>query len=375
MWLWQQQDWPNFTWRQNELQSRLWELQFRLGILLGSSEVSGDEEQALDILLANLIASSAIEDERLNAQSIRSSLAKRLGISDRRPYPVSEKSEGFANMLFDALGADGLDRPLTQARLLGWHHELFAHENRLLGQSIVPGTLRGDALMQVVSGRTDKPTIHFEAPPRAGLEDELKTFIQWFNTSRKDLSIDPLLRAGLAHLWFVTLHPLEDGNGRITRLLTDMALAQADGKTIRCYAMSVTILARRKEYYEALQAAQRGTMDITEWLSWFIDTLAAAVAGAQRKVDRTVAKARFWQINRDQDFRPEQVKVLNRLLDGGDNGFEDGISASKYSAVTGTSRATATRHLAELVERGCLIQGEGGGRSVRYQLAKDDKKR
>lgn len=367
-WIWEQADWPSFRWQDPELLPRLMNMKFKLGWLHGSCEVSGDSQQALDVLLANLLASAAIEDERLNAKSVRSSLAKRLGVSEGQPYPVSERSEGLADMLFDALGGDGMERPLTVARLCHWHRCLFEHETPLVGRKIEPGVLRGPDVMQVVSGRIDRPVVHFEAPGREGLEQQLATFVAWFNDSQKDLSIDPLVRAGIAHLWFVTLHPFEDGNGRITRMITDMALAQADRQSIRLYAMSVAILERREGYYNALQAAQRDGMDVTAWLAWFLDTLLAALDNAQNSVSRTLAKTRFWLRHPQQDLRPEQVKVLNRLLDGGEKGFEGGISASQYQAVTSTSKATATRHLSELVERGCLAQGEGKGRSARYVI-------
>ena len=222
--------------------------------------------------------------------------------------------------------------------------------------------------MLVVSGRVDRPTVHFEAPPRAALDDQLAAFIFWFNQTRHDPTIDPLLRAAICHFWFVTLHPVDDGNGRLTRALTDLALSQADSQGIRLYAMSVAILEWRADYYRALESTQEGTLDITSWLCWFLDTLDYAIELALQVIARSLAKAHFWLRHCHDSLSPEQTKVLNRLLDGGEQGFENGISASQYQKVAGVSKATATRHLAELVERGCIEKLPGGGRNTRYQI-------
>ncbi len=194
----------------------------------------------------------------------------------------------------------------------------------------------------------------------------LDGFVDWFNHSADDATLDPLLRAAITHFWFVTLHPFDDGNGRLTRALTDMALAQTDDRSIRLYAMSVAILERRGDYYRVLEQSQRGTPDITVWVLWFLDTLEAALDASIECIDRTLGKTRFWQRFGDAGLSPEQIKVLNRLLDGGARGFENGISASQYQKVAKVSKATATRHLSDLVARGCLVKLPGGGRSTRY---------
>lgn len=222
--------------------------------------------------------------------------------------------------------------------------------------------------MQVVSGRLDCPTVHFEAPPRTGLEQELARFIGWFNRSQDDPAVNPLLRAAITHFWFITLHLFEDGNGRIARALADLALAQADRQSIRLYAMSIAILDNRGDYYRMLEQSQRGTLDITDWLVWFLRTLKATLDTALVNVERTLAKARFWHQHHGAGLSKEQVKVLNRLLDGGEKGFEQGINASGYQKVAKVSKATATRHLADLLEKGCLQKLPGGGRSTRYQI-------
>jgi Fic family protein len=364
-WIWQHGDWPHFHWQDQEILPRLRRLQRKLGILLGSHYQTEQPELALDMLLANILASSAIEDERLNVQSVRSSLARRLGISQLRPYPVSDRSEGLAAMMLDAI--DNRGQPLTFERLCQWHSWLFPAGERVV-QRVNVGQLRSDEPMQVVSGRLDRPVVHFEAPPRQGLKQQLDHFITWFNQSLSDPSLDPLLRAAISHLWFVTLHPFDDGNGRITRVLTDLALSQADSQSIRLYAMSVAILEKRADYYRVLELSQKGTLDITFWLNWFLDTLDATLDQAQQVIVRTLAKTHFWQHHCLDNLSPEQVKVLNCLLDGGEQGFEHGISASQYQKAAKVSKATATRHLTDLVEKGCIEKLPGGGRSTRYQI-------
>ncbi|MND49045.1 Adenosine monophosphate-protein transferase SoFic [compost metagenome] len=364
-WIWQQADWPHFRWQDSEILPRLRQVQRRQGILIGSHSRLGNPDQTLDTLLANIIASSAIEGERLNAQSVRSSLARRLGSSQTQSYPVSERSEGLAAMMLDAI--DNHEQPLTIERLYQWHRWLFP-VNEWSVQPMNVGQLRGDEPMLVVSGRVDRPTVHFEAPPRATLDDQLAEFIPWFNQTQHDPTMDPLLRAAICHFWFVTLHPVDDGNGRLTRALTDLALSQADSHSIRLYAMSVAILELRGDYYRALESAQRGSLDITSWICWFLDTLDYTLELALQVIDRSLAKTHFWLRHCHDGLSPEQTKVVNRLLDGGQQGFENGINASQYQKVAGVSKATATRHLAELVERGCIEKLPGGGRNTRYQI-------
>ena len=367
-WIWQQPDWPDFRWQQELVLPPLRQLQRKAGVLIGRSEVENEEKQTLDALLANILASSAIEDERLNAHSVRSSLARRLGVDDETPFPVSERSEGVASIIFDAI--DNRQQPLTLSRLHQWHQWLFPQDPWAM-HAVHAGELRGGEPMQVVSGRIDKPVVHFEAPPREGLEQRLDEFIRWFNESKNDPLFDPILRAAVAHLWFVTLHPYDDGNGRLTRALTDLALAQADNQSIRLYAMSVSILEKRSQYYQILEQTQKAGLDITRWLLWFLETLDATLDNALERIDNTLAKSRFWRKNDAirQHLSPEQLKVINRLLDGGENGFSEGISASQYQKVAKVSKATATRHLAHLLEQGILEKLPGGGRNTRYQIA------
>ncbi len=366
-WIWQHPDWPAFRWQNSIVQPLLRQVRMQLGVLLGTAMVASQQQnkqQALDTLLSNIIASSAIENERLNAASVRSSLARRLGITEQQAYPVSDRSEGLASMMLDALQQP--TDTMTLARLLQWHCWLFPQPG--IVHAVKPGELRGNAPMQVVSGRLDKPVIHFEAPPKAVLEMMLQAFLQWFNQSRQDSQLDPLLRAALTHFWFITLHPFEDGNGRIARALTDLALVQADQQSVRLYAMSVGILQKRAQYYAVLEQCQRGDMDITSWLSWFFTTLLQVLQQVSDNASQVVRKGLFWQLYQHATLSAEQIKVLNRLLDGGEKGFSEGISASQYQAVAKVSKATATRHLADLVAQGCLEKLPGGGRSTRYQI-------
>ncbi|QRK83730.1 Fic family protein [Pseudomonas granadensis] len=369
-WIWQQPDWPDFNWQAERLASLLRECVQAQGQLMGMagsvSHALGAQTE-LDALLQNIVTSSAIEGEQLNVGSVRSSLARRLGLELVDGTSVSPRSEGLAQLMLDATRR--FAEPLTCARLLEWHRWLFPdQENDLNARAMHVGALRGDESMQVVSGRIDRPTVHFEAPPRKGLERQLEQFLDWFEASRNQTALDPLLRAGIAHFWFVTLHPFDDGNGRLTRTLTDLALAQGEAQAIRFYAMSASILDDRSGYYRILEASQKATLDITEWLDWFLQTLLRSLCQAIARIDSVLGKTRFWQAHRESELSVEQVKVLNRLLDGGDRGFEQGISAGQYQAVAKVSKATATRHLAELLDKGCLQRLPGGGRSTRYQV-------
>ena len=364
MWIWQQDNWPNFVWDNQRIGVRLREVRLNQGILLGKiTSQSADQTQTmLDTLLANIVHSSAIEGEKLNAFSVRSSLANKLGVSEERPFPTTEQTDGLAEIMLDAV--QNLTEPLALDRILHWHDRLFP-QGYTMFNPVIGGQLRGDTPMQVVSGRIDRPTVHFEAPSRDILDAELDAFITWFNDSLTDATLDPLLRAAITHLWFITLHPLDDGNGRITRLLTDLALAQAEQQSVRFYAMSVGILANRKHYYEILERTQKGGLDISEWLMWFLDTLDETFTGVFAEVDQTVYKTNYWRSIDQTKLTTEQVKVLNRMLDGD---FSEGINASHYQKVAKVSSATATRHLNALIEHGCLVKSGSGGRSTRYLL-------
>jgi Fic family protein len=367
--IWQHADWPAFRWHGERVQALLRSCQLAQGRLLGAVGSAGADaglETESDALLQNIVTSSAIEGEELNVGSVRSSLARHLGIEGDTDGRRTPRSEGLAELVLDA--TKHFDRPLDRIRLFHWHELLFPAQETLLPVRLRIGALRGDEPMQVVSGRIDKPTAHFEVPPRQGLDVQVDAFLTWFAQSEGAPTIDPLLRAGIAHFWFVTLHPFDDGNGRLTRAITDLALAQAEHQAIRFYTMSASILADRSGYYRVLEDSQKGDLDITEWLTWFLQTLLHSLEQALLRIDRVLGKARFWRRHAEDMLSAEQRKVVNRLLEGGERGFAEGINASQYQAVAKVSKATATRHLSDLTEKGFLRRLPGGGRSTRYEI-------
>jgi Fic family protein len=365
-WIWQQPEWPLFQWQADALEGRLERVAgLQSQLLNGVAAVEFPEEAELNALLDTIIQSSAIEGETLDVGSVRSSLVKRLGVADGALPATNERSEGLVALQWDA--TRNHDQPLTFDRLLAWHSLLFPQSEFRLAD-IGLGKLRGTEAMQVVSGPVGKRVIHFEAPPREGLEKRLQNFLTWLNNSASDDLLQPVLRAALAHLWFVTLHPFDDGNGRLARAIADYALAQAESQSIRLYAMSASIMANRKEYYLILEQTQRATLVVTPWLSWFLDTLIETLESALVNVSLVLQKARFWQRHAQDGLNEHQVKVLNKLLDAGPGGFEGDLSAKKYMAITGVAKATATRHLAELMAKGALTKLDGGGRQTRYAI-------
>ncbi len=320
-------------------------------------------EAAAAILVEDGLTTSAIEGERLDLDAVRSSVARHLGLPTAGLPAPPRAVDGLIEVLLDATG--GYDRPLTAERLFGWHAALFPTGRSGL-HPIRSGELRGDEPMQVVSGGAGRERIHFSAPPRQGLEAELDNFLAWFNAKPADL--DGLIRAGLAHLWFITLHPFEDGNGRIARALTDMALSQDERQARRFFSLSAQILRERKGYYAILERTQRSGLDITDWLVWFLTQVEASASAAEGTVANTLTKVRFWLRHQGTNLSERQRKVLNRLLDAGPEGFEGGITTRKYMSLTKTSRVTAYRELADLVGKGCLTPTDKGGRSSSYVI-------
>lgn len=371
MYIWQQTNWPKFTFDCNELKPYLESVRLQQSNLLGQSKISTKDlnlETQMDALIQNAIRTSEIEGEKLNHESVRSSVARHLGIPQAGLRNETEQTEALVGMLLDATQA--LDTPLTEARLCQWQSQLFPEGPGIINP-IKLGKLRGDAPMRVVSGTIEKPIVHFEAPPRDELETELETFIDWFNKPPNDL--DVLIRAGIAHIWLVTLHPFDDGNGRITRAVTDCALAQAEQNSIRFYSLSAAIMAHRKEYYVQLEQAQKGDLDITPWLIWFLSVLEDALKQGQIRFNRVLKKSRFWFRHSQTSLTERQIKALNRLLDVGAaqddaEGFEHGINAEKYKSLTKVSKPTATRDLTDLLNKGCIKKLPGGGRSTRYAI-------
>lgn len=335
---------------------------------INAAEYSNGQESQLDALLQNIIQSSAIEGETLNAGSVRSSLAKRLGVDRAGIGPVTAQSEGLAELLIDA--TQNYDEPLSLERLYRWHSYLFLDYNdgTFHLEDLNIGELRGPDDMQVVSGPHNRRTVHFLAPPRAGLEKQLQEFIDWLNHSRTDTSLHPTLRAGLAHLWFVTLHPFDDGNGRLARAINDYALAQSEHQSVRFYAVAASIMEHRRDYYAILESTQKSTLNITPWLTWFLTIFRETLLIALDRIGLVLVKARFWQLHGQSALNQKQVKVLNRLLDAGPDGFEGGLSAAKYKSMADVSKATATRHISELLQKQCIAKSAAGGRSTRYEI-------
>lgn len=379
-WVWQQADWPQFNWDDKALAASLREVTQLQGKLLGKIDAVADENSAaseLDALLQNIVQSSAIEGENLNVDSVRSSLARRLGVKDAGLSVATAQTEGLADLLLDA--TQNHEQSLTIDRLYQWHRYLFPEpaENEFRLEQINVGELRGEETMQVVSGPINKRVVHFEAPPKTAakadvvsidLAEQLDTFLTWLEASRADTTLDPILRAAQAHLWFVTLHPFDDGNGRLARAISDYALAQAEHQSIRFYAMAASIMEKRKDYYNILEATQKGDLTITPWMAWFLETLKHTLEAALDRIDFVLQKARFWQIHSQDGLNTQQTKVLNRLLDLGPAGFKGHLNAKKYMGIAGVAKATATRHLAGLLEKSCLIKLEGGGRSTSYDI-------
>jgi len=368
MYIWQPRNWPRFTWDEKALKVQLDAVRMLQGRLLGRAESvprEADLQMEMDTVIQNAIRTSEIEGEHLDVESVRSSVVRQLGLEraglgNDRP---TDQSEALVALLLEATREHEV--ALTPKRLCQWQAMLFPGGAVPLSNVRV-GELRGEQVMQVISGRIDRRKVHFEAPPRDRLEAELNDFLDWFN--QPPAGLDPLLRAGIAHLWLVTLHPFDDGNGRVTRAVTDRALAQAEQQSIRFYSLSTAIMARRQDYYDRLEQAQKGDLDITEWLGWFLDVLKEALQQSLARLDKVLDKSRFWQRHATTVLNARQIKVLNRLLDTVGKEFEFGINAAKYKSIAKVSKATATRDLSELMEKGCLRKLPGGGRSTRYVI-------
>ena len=357
-------DWPNLRWDNTKLLPLLADVRHRQGRLLGRMEGLGFRlraEASLTTLTADIIKSSAIEGALLDAQQVRSSIARRLGLDFEGKAQSSRDVEGVVEMMLDA--TQRYAEPLTAERLFGWHASLFP-TGRSGMRRITVGAWRPADIgpMQVVSGRIGHEKIHFEAPSADRLPHEVAAFLKWFEAANE---IDPVLKAGIAHFWFVTIHPFEDGNGRISRAIADMALARAEGTIERFYSMSTQIEAEKKQYYLNLERSQKGETNITSWLEWFLGCLGRAVAGAEEGLASVLRKAKIWErINSQSPVNERQRKVINRLLDG----FEGKLSTSKYAKLANCSADTALRDIKILLDQGILIQDAGGGRNTSYRL-------
>ena len=361
--IWQDSGWPNWCFDLAALAGPMAEVSRAQGLLMGRLADVGmalRDQASLAALTEDVVKTSEIEGEQLNVESVRSSIARRLGVDIGALAPVDRHVEGVVEMVLDATA--NCHAPVSQERLFGWHAALFPTGYSGLSR-IKVGGWRDDASgpIQVVSGPIGRQRVHFEAPPADRLEAETSRFLDWVNNASNE---PPLLKAGLGHLWFVTLHPFDDGNGRIARAIGDLLLARADGSPQRFYSLSAQIQRERKAYYDILERTQKRSMDVTEWLAWFLDTLHCAVDQAQHTHDAVLTKARFWQRWATTPLNERQVNLLNRLLDG----FEGKLTSSKWAAIAKCSPDTALRDISDLLARGVLRKSDAGGRSTSYEL-------
>lgn len=364
MYIHQLNSWPDFTWDEKALSKLLTEVRHKQGRLLGKMEGLGfslKEEATLQTLTQDVLKSSEIEGEILNPDQVRSSIARRLGMAVAGLVPSDRNVDGVVEMMLDATQRYSV--ALSDDRLFGWHAALFP-TGRSGMYKIVVGDWRNNSKedpMQVVSGAMGREVVHYQAPDSEILAHEMGQFINWFNT---EMDIDPVLKAGLAHLWFVTIHPFDDGNGRIARAITDMQLARADETAQRFYSMSAQIKAERNAYYAMLEKTQKGPLDVTEWLTWFLSCYGRALSNTDQTLATVMQKAKFWENPATTTINDRQRLMLNKLLDG----FDGKLTSSKWAKIAKCSQDTAGRDIADLMERGILIKEAAGGRSTSYVL-------
>lgn len=361
--IWQQPDWPHWRYDLQRLSGLLAQVHHTQGHLLGRMHGLGlalRDQATLQVLTDEVLKTSEIEGEHLNPDTVRSSIARRLGVDIGALAPADRHVDGVVDMVLDATGHFG--QSLTAKRLFGWHAALFPTGYSGM-TAIRTGRWRDDASgpMQVVSGPVGRQKIHYEAPPARLLKAEMSDFLRWFNTYHEP---DPVVKAGLAHLWFVTIHPFDDGNGRIARAIGDMALARAEQSAQRFYSLSAQIQRERKNYHDMLERAQKGTLDVTDWLEWFLGCLLRAMQGAEVTLSAVLTRMRFWQRWAEAPLNERQVKLINRLLDG----FEGKLTSSKWAVIAKCSPDTALRDITDLIARGALMKSDAGGRSTSYEL-------
>lgn len=364
MYIWSRKGWPTFIWNNDALAGLLARVSREQGRLLGKMEGLGfdlRDEAHLQTLTEEVVKSSEIEGETLAREQVRSSIARQLGMDVGGLVPADRNIDGIVEMMLDATG--NYATSLTEGRLFGWHTALFP-TGRSGMHKILVGQWRDDSggPMQVVSGPMGRQKVYYEAPPAGRLPDDMARFLAWFEAPG---DVDPLVIAGLAHLHFVTIHPFDDGNGRIARAIADMALARADRSAQRFYSMSAQIRIERNDYYTLLERTQKGELDVTPWLTWFLQCLYRAIEGAQETLAAVMNKARFWEQFAREPLNQRQIKVLNRILDG----FEGKLTTSKWAKLAKCSQDTAYRDILDLINRGALRKDPGGGRSTSYSLA------
>lgn len=363
MYIHEHTNWPQFSWISERLSTRLAEIRYKQGKLSGKMETLGfsmREEAVLETLTLDVLKSSEIEGEMLDAAQVRSSIAKHLGIDLVGVAVVDRNVEGVVEMMLDA--TQQYAQPLTAERLFGWHSALFPAGRSGL-YKITTGAWRTgeNGAMQVVSGAIGKETVHFQAPDANKVPAEMEAFISWFNNKQ---NIDPVMKSAIAHLWFVTIHPFEDGNGRIARAIADMQLSRADETAQRFYSMSSQIRLERNMYYSMLENTQKSDLDITEWLEWFFSCLERTIDNVENTLQKVNRKVRFWKNAADIELNSRQRLMLNKLLDG----FEGKLNSSKWAKITKASPDTSLRDITDLMNKGILVKGITGGRSTNYEL-------
>lgn len=363
MYLWERPAWPEFSWDQAAVARALTRVRHDQGVLIGQMRALGFAlrgEATLKTLTEDIVSTSQIEGENLERAQVRSSIARRLGMDVAGLVPADRNVDGIVEVMLDATGAAG--KPLTKARLYRWHSTLFP-AGRAGVRPIRVGAWRTDhrGPMQVVSGAVGRERVHFTAPPAARLNWEVMAFLRWFE---RRADSDPVLDSAIAHLWFVTIHPFDDGNGRIARAIADMVLARSEGSGERFYSMSSQIRRERDAYYEILESTQKGKLDITSWLGWYLGCFGRAVDSSRLMIESTLRKARFWEKHSAQPVSERQRKVINRLFEG----FEGKLTTSKWAAMNKCSQDTAYRDILDLVGRGILRRDPAGGRSASYSL-------
>jgi Fic family protein len=359
--IYQYNNWTDFTWNEQDIQLILGRVRHLQGKLLGQMNVLGfslRQETMLATLTADVIKSSEIEGEKLNYDQVRSSIARRLGIEYAGMVYADRNTEGVVEMMLDA--TQNYDKPLDEERLFGWHAALFPMGRSGMYKIDVAQYRKGE--MQIVSGAMGKEKVHYQAPSPDVMKEEMDKFLKWLNS---DTKIDLILKAAIAHFWFVTIHPFDDGNGRIARALADMLLARSDGSSRRFYSMSSQILIERKKYYDTLEKSQHSEQDITNWLTWFLNCLERALMTTEETLKKVLHKADFWDKHKETLLNARQRLMLNKLFDG----FDGKLTSSKWAKMTKVSTDTALRDIKDLIEKGILVQDEAGGRSVSYSLA------
>ena len=363
MYIWEHPEWPAFYWDGNRLMGSLATARLKEGRLLGRMERLGFDlrrQVQLESLTQDVVKSSEIEGERLDRNSVRSSIARRLGIPEAAVATPDRRTEGVVEMVLDAI--QNYATPLTRERLFGWQAALFPTGYSGLHR-IRTGAWRNDSHgpMQVISGPLGREQVHYEAPPAPQLDTEMDRFLAWFNAGN---AIDGLLRAGMAHLWFVTIHPFEDGNGRVARAIADQALAQTEASSQRFYSMSAAIQKERTAYYDMLERTQKADVDITDWLIWFLECLSHAIDGTEAEIKDVLQKADFWQRHAGETLNDRQKAILNRFLDG----FDGKLTTKKWATLTKVSVPTAQRDINDLIARGVLHRNPGGSKNASYDF-------